>query len=467
MTMKVMKFGGSSVRDAGRIRSACAIAIEAFKEEKVLTVFSAMKGTTDELIAAATEAEQGDTKYLDKIATIDLRHKEAAQGLLSPEEAGSLISGELENLLDELKGILHGVELVRECSPRSMDLIMSFGERLSCTIIAAYLHSAGVDAQFVDARECIVTDQRHGSAVVNFEVSNPKIRERLESARGIAVFTGFIASTANGVTTTLGRNGSDFTASIVGAALGANSVEIWTDVDGVLSADPRYVPNAFVINELSVEEAMELSFFGAEVIHPYTMLPAVENNIPIWIKNTMNPAVTGTLIAKNVKRHDYPITGIASIEGCSLINVEGGGMIGVPGVASRVFRALGEAEVNVIMISQASSEHSICVVCRNSESERAAKALETELAWELEERKINRVEVLRDLEVIAIIGENMRGTPGISGRLFSSLGEAGVNVLAIAQGSSERNVSFVIHGRDRKTALTAIHGAFLEGETVS
>jgi aspartokinase/homoserine dehydrogenase 1 len=278
------------------------------------------------------------------------------------------------------------------------------------------------------------------------------------------VVTGFIASTTNGVTTTLGRNGSDYTASILGAALGAKSIEIWTDVDGVLSADPRCVDSAFVINELSIEEAMELSFFGAEVIHPYTMIPAVEDRIPIWIKNTMNPRVPGTIIAKNVKRHEHPITGIASIENCSLINVEGGGMLGVPGVASRVFRALAGEEINIIMISQASSEHSICIVCRNPEADRAAKALEAELAWELEERTINQIEVLRDLEIIAIIGENMRGTPGISGRLFSSLGDAKVNVLAIAQGSSERNISFVIHGQDKKRALNAIHSAFLEQE---
>ena len=219
-----------------------------------------------------------------------------------------------------------------------------------------------------------------------------------------------------------------------------------------------------MVDQLSVEEAMELSFFGAEVIHPYTMIPAVENDIPIWIKNTMNPSATGTLIAKEVKRHEHPITGIASIENCSLVNVEGGGMIGIPGVASRVFQALARAEVNIIMISQASSEHSICIVCRSSEAGKAADALEKELTEELKEKTIHQVEVIRDLEIIAIIGENMRGTPGISGMLFSSLGKAKINVLAIAQGSSERNISFVIHGEDREKALRAVHRAFLEGE---
>ena len=448
--------------NAERIRSACEIVKETAAEAKIFTVFSAMKGTTDALISAARDAEVGNRNYLEQFAEISHRHKETAWLLLEPLGAAKTTAQALDDLLSELEGILHGIELVRECSPRSMDLVMSFGERLSCTIIAAYLSASGTPAEYVDARECIVTDHRHGSAVVSFDTSNAKVKKRLKAAKGIPVITGFIASTTDGVTTTLGRNGSDFTASIIGAALGVKSIEIWTDVDGVLSADPRYVENAFVIKELSVEEAMELSYFGAEVIHPYTMIPAVESNIPIWIKNTMNPKARGTLIAKEVRRHEYPITGIASIESCSLINVEGGGMLGVPGIASRVFQALARAEINIIMISQASSEHSICVVCRNAEAGAAAEILEAELEREIEDKKINGVEVLKDLEIIAIIGENMRGTPGISGRLFSSLGDAKVNVLAIAQGSSERNISFVVQGSDRKEALSAVHGAFLE-----
>ena len=462
--MKVMKFGGSSVRDAELIRAVCSIILTAAEEGKVIVVSSAMKGVTDALIAAAMEAEQGDRGYTERFNDIEGLHNETIQSLLGKDRKAEATVKSVLTLLGELEGILHGIELVRECSARSLDLVMSFGERLSCTIIAAYLSVSGSKAEYIDARNCVVTDRRHGAAVVNFEASNANISKRLKSVNGIPVITGFIASTPDGVTTTLGRNGSDYTASIIGAALGAESVEIWTDVDGVLSADPRYVKNAFVINQLSVEEAMELSFFGAEVIHPYTMIPAVEGDIPIWIKNTMNPAARGTLIAKNVERHKHPITGIASVENCSLINVEGGGMLGVPGVASRVFFALAQADVNIIMISQASSEHSICIVCRNAEAKAAAKALEAELAWELEEKKIHQVEVVSDLEIIAIIGENMRGTPGISGRLFSALGEARLNVLAIAQGSSERNISFVIHGNDREKALNVIHNAFLEKE---
>ena len=461
--MKVMKFGGSSVRDADRIRAASAIVAAESEKEDIVAVFSAMKGVTDLLIKAATEAETANKRYLELYQEIEDRHHEALRDLIE-DISLETVKNAVSALLEELANILHGIELVRECSPRSMDLVMSFGERLSCTLISAYIAAAGTKAVYVDARECVVTDHRHGSAVVNYDATNARIRRRIASIEGLPVVTGFIAATPNGVTTTLGRNGSDYTASIFGAAVGAETVEIWTDVDGVLSADPRYVENAFVVDQLSVEEAMELSFFGAEVIHPYTMIPAVENDIPIWIKNTMNPSATGTLIAKEVKRHEHPITGIASIENCSLVNVEGGGMIGIPGVASRVFQALARAEVNIIMISQASSEHSICIVCRSSEAGKAADALEKELTEELKEKTIHQVEVIRDLEIIAIIGENMRGTPGISGMLFSSLGKAKINVLAIAQGSSERNISFVIHGEDREKALRAVHRAFLEGE---
>ncbi|MBT3275869.1 MAG: aspartate kinase [Spirochaetales bacterium] len=459
--MKIMKFGGSSVRDAERIQAACAIAVEESKNAQVVTVFSAMKGVTDLLILAAEEAEAADLTYRSRFTEIEKKHLDTAAVLLS-SEAGASTRTEIQKLLGELSSIFHGIELVRECSPRSMDLVMGFGERLSCTLIAAYLVETGTEASFVDARDCIVTNQRHGSAVVDFKATNDNISKCIAPLKGIPVVTGFIAATPDGVTTTLGRNGSDYTASILGAGLDADTIEIWTDVDGVLSADPRSVENTFVIDQLSVEEAMELSFFGAEVIHPYTMIPAVEKNIPLRIRNTLNPSAIGTLIASEVERHKYPITGIASIENCSLVNVEGGGMMGMPGVASRVFQALARAEVNIVMISQASSEHSICIVCRNREALAAVDALEAEFSWELNSKKINRIEHIDGLEIIAIIGENMRGTPGISGMLFNALGVAKINVLAIAQGSTERNISFVIHSEDRKKALSAVHKVFFE-----
>jgi aspartokinase/homoserine dehydrogenase 1 len=378
-----------------------------------------------------------------------------------PEALNTPVWTEAKKLLSELEMVLTGIDLVRECSPRSYDLVASFGERISCTLFTYYLQSLGTDAWMLDTRQAIRTSDNYGSASVYFDETYSNLRKAIGSREGIPVVTGFIGSTGDGSTTTLGRNGTDYTASLVGGALDASEVQIWTDVDGVLSANPQMVTGAFVLPEINYQEAMEMSYFGAEVIHPSTLIPAIEKDIPVFIKNTLNPAAPGTKIAREVKSQERPITGIASIKNVSLINIEGGGMIGVVGTASRVFKALAEASVNVMIISQASSEHSICVVVRTAQADRAVNALKAELAEEIELRKIASIDPVRELEVVAVIGENMRGTPGISGRLFSSLGTAGINVLAIAQGSSERNISFVIHEADTKNALNTIHEAFL------
>ena len=321
----------------------------------------------------------------------------------------------------------------------------------------------GLPSRYVDAREIIRTDDNHGSATVDFARSYELIRANLDG-EDLPVVTGFIAATETGVTTTLGRNGSDYTASIVGAGTEASAIEIWTDVDGVYSADPRFVPGAFVLPEISYQEAMELSYFGAKVIHPYTMVPAVEKGIPLWIKNTLNPEAAGTQIAAHTSSQAEYITGIASIENVALLNIEGGGMVGLPGIAGRIFSTLAAAKINIVMISQASSEHSICFVIPDADAPRAKRALETELVQELHRKVIQRVAVERDLEIVAVIGENMRGKPGISGWLFQALGEAAINVLAIAQGSSEMNISFVVHGRDREQTLKVVHRAFFASD---
>jgi aspartokinase/homoserine dehydrogenase 1 len=311
----------------------------------------------------------------------------------------------------------------------------------------------------------ILTDDNFGSAVVDFEESYRRIAARLAAIPGVAVIPGFIGATTRGVTTTLGRNGSDYTASIIGAGASAELIDIWTDVDGVLSADPRLVPGAFVMPEISYEEAMELSYFGAKVIHPYTMIPAVEKRIPIRIKNSLNPAAPGTMIGApehlTGKRSDHPITGIASIEGISLVNIQGGGMIGIPGIAARIFGALAREGISIIMISQASSEHTICLVFRTEQAQRAVAALEGELAAELASKRIQGFELVSDLLIVSVIGENMRGTRGIAGRLFTALGAAGINILVIAQGSSERNISIVVEQASHALALRTIHAAFL------
>jgi aspartokinase/homoserine dehydrogenase 1 len=457
------------VADGERIRAVTDIITLAAKKDRVAVVLSAMKGITDLLITAARKAEEGTDGFRSILETIRARHFDAVRVLFAPTDQGAGITP-LAIMCNDLEEILHGVDLVRECSPRTMDLVMSFGERLSCRLVTAYMQTKGLPAHLLDARELILTDATFGLAAVNFNRSYPLIKERLSSITGIAVIPGFIGATDKGITTTLGRNGSDYTASIIGAGAEAEVIEIWTDVDGVLSADPRIVPDAFVIPEVSSEDAMELSYFGAKVIHPYCMIPAVEKGIPLLIKNSLNPEAPGTRIAAAATlRRDTgrPITGIASIEGISTLNIEGGGMMGIPGFAARIFSALARAGVNIIMISQASSEHTICLVFKTDEGERALKALNKELAMELETHRIERFELMRDLLIVSVIGQNMHGTPGMAGRLFSAVGRAGVNVLVIAQGSSERNISFVIEEKDHALALRTIHAEFLSGKSAS
>ena len=454
--MVVMKFGGSSVADAARIAHVIDIATDRFASERVCLVSSAMKGVTDTLLDAAAGAERGDDGHSATAETIRDRHLETLESLCPGDEETAQI---IHDRTRELEELLHGVGLVRECTPRTRDLIVGFGEQLSCTIIAAAMRARGLDARYVDARQLIVTDDNHGGATVFFDESFERVATGL-AGTDLPVVTGFIAATEGGVSTTLGRNGSDYTASILGAGLRADAIEIWTDVDGVYSADPRFVESAFVLPEISYQEAMELSYFGAKVIHPYTMLPAVERTIPIRIRNTLRPEVPGTLIAGHTSSQSESITGIASIGSVALVNVEGGGMVGLPGVAGRIFTSLAQAKINIIMISQASSEHSICFVIPDAHAARAARVLEQELEAELRRKRIERVAVQRNLEIVAVIGENMRGKPGISGRLFHSLGEARINVLAIAQGSSEMNISFIVYAAEGQAAIRTVHDAF-------
>lgn len=459
--MIVMKFGGSSLADSERIKNAAKIIKDKAAGQEVLVVLSAMKSVTNMLLEAADLAKQGDPSY-KKILTALLEKKQnCAAGLFDAQKQESVMK-HIHKQLDILGDILYGVELVRECSLKSRDMIVSFGECLSCYMMTEYLKEFSLPAWYLKASRVILTDSNFGSATVNLEESYLRIRQLVNKEGGLAVATGFIAADEKGNITTLGRNGSDYSASIFAAAFQGAELEIWTDVDGVLSVDPRIVKNAFVIPKLSVQEAMEMSYFGAEVIHPYTLIPAIDKNIRVWIKNTLNPETKGTVISTEESQSMGLITGIASINHTALINVEGSGMVGMKGVAGRIFSALAEADINIIMISQASSEHSICLVVRDGEAEKALDCLNTLFRRELENKQIRSFEYLNDLAVVAIVGDNMRGKPGISGKLFSTLGECKVNILAIAQGSSERNISFVIHKQDRDKALSCIHAAFLE-----
>lgn len=455
--MEVYKFGGSSLADSKRIKGACSIIIENSVE---VVVLSAMKGVTNLLIEGAEFAEDGNKSYKESIRSIKQKQILAVNELFTGEKALE-VEKKLSTIIYELKDILHGVELVKECSPRSLDFISSFGERLNCTLVSEYLNSIGHPAYYVDARKIIKTDNNFGSANVDLKLSYNLIKKKIDPSKGIAIVTGFISSTEECITTTLGRNGSDYTASIIGGALDADSVEIWTDVDGVLTADPRVVSGSYVIPQLSISEAMEMSYFGAEVIHPYTLLPVIEKNIPVYIKNTLNPTAPGTLIAMDVEKNPNEITGLASIDNVSIINVEGGGMIGMPGMASKIFESLARNDINIIMITQASSEHSISIVCRSFEVKNAVEGLRRDLEEALFQKKIQNIEVINNLEIIAVIGDNMRGRIGFSGDLFSSLGDEKVNVLAIAQGSTEKNISLVVKTEDKSRALNALHKTFL------
>ncbi|AFG38788.1 aspartate kinase [Spirochaeta africana] len=459
----VSKFGGSSVQDSQTIQNTVRIVAGRAEGSSrgPVVVLSAMRGITDLLLQAATTAEQGNNEAEKLLVDIQNRHQATVAELMpqaSPER--DELQREMEELFFQLKEILHGVSLLHECTKRTRDYIVSFGERLNCLQVSAYMRSQGLAAEMVDAREMIRTSEEHDGATVLFQETYARITKRLQEIDGIAVVPGFIGSTADGVTTTLGRNGSDYTASLLGAALEAEAIEIWTDVDGVLSADPRVVDHATLLPQVSFREAMELSYFGADVIHPYTMIPAMEAGIPIWIKNTRNPDNAGTKISDVPSDASQVITGLASIGGVALINIEGGGMVGIPGFAGRVFKALAEHNINIIMITQASSEHSICIVIREDQVATALSALNKELARELATHQIQDFDVIDDLEIVAVIGENMRGTPGISGQLFSTLGDKGINVLAIAQGSSEMNVSFVIHRGEREVVLRSLHDRF-------
>ncbi|CAN5349012.1 bifunctional aspartate kinase/homoserine dehydrogenase I [soil metagenome] len=458
--MKVLKFGGSSVGSPESIKKVFSI-IKAYKEQEqeFAVVISAMQGVTNQLIELGNLAAISDESYLKILKEIEERHFNTIKEIVSVKSQ-SKIFAKIKLLINELEDLLHGVYLLKELSSRSLDLVLSFGERLSAYLLSEYLKQEGIEAEYLDARKLIKTDKNFGSARVLFQITDYNIVEYFQEHKALQVITGFIGSTEKDETTTLGRGGSDYTASIFGAALGATEIEIWTDVDGVMTADPRKVKRAFSLNSLSYVEAMEMSHFGAKVIYPPTLQPAFNKNIPLLIKNTFNTDFPGTYIGEKAGNKDLIIKGISSIQNVALINIQGSGMIGVPGVASRVFGALAKKEISVILITQASSEYSICFALDPLFSSRAKEAIEEEFSNELKAAKIDKIIIETNLSVVAIIGENMRNTTGISGKLFSAMGKNGINVVAIAQGSSELNLSVVINQPDLSKALNALHEAF-------
>ena len=455
--MKVLKFGGSSVATPERIRSVIEI-IRPYLDKQIAVVFSAFGGVTDELIAISKLALDGDAQYRQKADLLERRHLEAVRELVSIQKQSGILA-KVKIKMNELEDVLHGVFLVKERTPRTLDYIMSFGERLSAFIIAEAMKDQGIPAEYLDARTVISTDNNFGHAKVDFEVTNQKIVEHFSGRNAVQVITGFIGTADSGETTTLGRSGSDYTAAIFAAALQASDLEIWTDVNGMMTADPRLVKKAFTVPQMSYEEAMELSHFGAKVIFPATMQPAMVNKIPIWIKNTFNPAFEGTVIHAESSNGKL-IKGISSMNGVSLLNIQGSGLLGVVGVSMRLFGTLAREHINVILISQASSEHSICIAIDSQSARKAKVAIEKEFIHEIRSEEIDEVLTESDLSIVAVVGDGMKHSPGTSGRMFASLGKNGINVMAIAQGSSERNISAVVRQIDVAKALNALHEAF-------
>lgn len=457
--MKVLKFGGSSAATPERIKSIIQIVRPYLKGEPITIVFSAFGGVTDSLIQLSIKALRGDDQYRDELKELEERHLDAVRALIGVQRHSSILA-HVKTTINELEDVLHGIYLVKERTLRTLDFVMSFGERLSAYIISEAFKDAGVPCEFLDARTIVRTDSHFGYAKINFDITNKLIRDHYKHHTDLQIVTGFIGTSESGETTTIGRSGSDYTAAILAGALHASDLEIWTDVDGMMTADPRKVKKAFTVKEMTYQEAMELSHFGAKVIFPATMVPAMSNNIPIWIKNTFNPSFPGTRIGKDGNGKDLIIKGISSMSKVSLLSVEGSGLQGVVGVSMRLFGALAREKVNVILISQASSEHSICFAVDSGAALVAKATIEKEFVHEIRSGEMDEVFVENDLAIIAIVGENMRHNPGTSGRMFHSLGKSGVNIYAIAQGSSELNISAVIHESDVSKALNTLHEAF-------
>ncbi len=460
--MKVLKFGGTSVGTVESINQVIQILQENLNEGlKIAVVYSAMGGVTNRLVEIGKLAATSDLEYLQLLKSVEDRHIAAVRGLIDVKNQSGAIA-KVKGLLNELEDLLRGVFLIKELSDRTNDFIISFGERLSTTIVTEALKNRGIDAEYLDARKVIKTDDHFGYAEVITELTNELIRKHFAKTNQLQCITGFIGSTIDGVTTTLGRGGSDYTGSIFGAALNASVIEIWTDVNGMLTSDPRKVKNAFTIPTITYAEAMELSHFGAKVIYPPSLTPAFQKNIPLKILNTFNHHHEGTLVSKTANTKEYSITGISSIDDIALVNVQGGGMMGVAGVSAKLFSILAANKISVILISQASSEHSICFAVDPKTAYGVKEILDEGFATEISLGLVDKISIEQNLSVIAVVGEGMKSSTGISGKLFTVLGKNGINVVATAQGSSELNISVVIYKRDITKALNAIHETFFQ-----
>jgi aspartate kinase len=465
--LSVMKFGGTSVGDASCIARAAQIIAHASREASLVVVVSAMSGVTNLLVAAANRAEAGDREEGAKLAgELRNQHEVALKSLIQLPEHRTPIMGKLNEVLAEAQRLCDGTALLRELTPRSLDSISSLGERLSAPLIAGALTELGVQAAAIDATDLIVTDSHHGGAQPLRDLTRTRSESRLRPLlqKGIVpVITGFIGATPEGVLTTLGRGGSDYSATILAAALGADEVIIWTDVDGVLTADPRLVPEACTIPEISYREAAELAYFGAKVLHPKTLRAVMEAGIPVWIRNSFAPERPGTKITPQGLTNGGGVKALTAMSDAALISIGGPGIIGVPDVVGRTFSTTAAVRSNVLLISQSSSQNDICFIVSSADARHTVEALREEFSQDLAHHNVEHITLDPKIAIVAVVGENMRGIPGVAGRTFSALGRDSVNIIAIAQGSSESNISFVVERDSMKTALAALHREFKLG----
>ena len=460
--MQVLKFGGSSVANEKNIKQVSSIISKAVAQDKTVVVVSALGGVTDLLLQSGAQAAANDLSYKKTLEELRQRHLETVKLLLPITHQSSILSAVIQHC-NELEEICNGIYLLNELSDRIKDRIAGYGEIISSQILSAYLAVTGLNNEWTDSRSLISTDSNYTRAAVQFSITYQHIKEYFEQAQGkLFIVPGFIASNEQGHITTLGRGGSDYTAALIGAATNATLVQIWTDVPGMMTADPRLVPHAKTIEVISFQEAMELSHFGAKVIYPPTIQPLLSKNLSVWVKNTFSPDHHGTLIQSKSGASGNMIRGISSISKVSLISLEGSGMVGIPGFSKRLFESLARQSINVIFITQASSEHTICVGIEEGNIRTAKTAVDEEFRNEIKEGKVNPLDIETGLAIVALVGDNMKSHTGISGRMFSALGRNGINVRAIAQGSSERNISAVINATDVRKAINVLHEDFFE-----
>ncbi|SDD24011.1 bifunctional aspartate kinase/homoserine dehydrogenase I [Niabella drilacis] len=464
--MQVFKFGGSSVANAENIKKVAAIVDNAAKKNSIVVVVSALGGITDLLLTSGKEAAEGSEDFRAKISTVEQRHFETIKELIPIASQSSLLSL-VKKTINEIEEICNGIFLLREITPRNQDRLAAYGEWLSSQIIAEALKHAGLLVLWKDARQFIFTNSDYTHAEVLLEATEKEVRKYFkENKSNVFVIPGFIGSDEQGVTTTLGRGGSDYTAALIAAAIDAESLQVWKDVNGMMTADPRLAINAKVIERISYSEAMELSHFGAKVLYPPTIQPVMSKNIPLYVKNTFAPEMPGTIVGGKAKGakivREHIVSGISSVNNIALLSLEGSGMIGIPGFSKRLFEALSKERINVVLITQSSSEHSICVAIEQKYLPAAKKVVDTTFADEIALKKVEPLKAETHLSIVALVGENMKSLPGVSGRMFGALGRNGINIRAIAQGSSEKNISTVIATDDVRKAINVLHEEFFE-----